>query len=138
MTKTLKLSGKMKTIQLAGHHLMLPDMIEKCNEHFVPQVQKLTGGRRAVEHFTIEFMEEMKQVNGLRFEMQIDIEGMLAYDLKQMLQRLDALCSWEPRTPVECGFTLNGYTFTVGDGDDTNAVYIRNGKVCVWVRAWKE
>jgi hypothetical protein len=143
MTKTLKLSSKMKTIDIGNEmkrHLdMLPGMIDKCHEHFVPQVIKLISGRRAIEHFQIEFMEAMTQVNGLRFEMQIDIEGMLAYDLRTMLARMDSLCSWEPTTPsMNAGFSLNGFTFTMGDGDDTGAVYIRNGKVCVWVRAWKE
>jgi hypothetical protein len=143
MTKTLKLSGKMKTIdiakQIADHVAMLPGMIDKCHDHFIPQVLSLIGARRDSHHFQIEFIEAMPQVSGLRFEMQIDIEGMMGYDLRTMLLRMDALCMWEPGSdPETCGFSLNGYTFTMGDGDDAGAVYVRNGKLCVWVRAWKE
>ena len=143
MTNTLKLSGKTKTIdickEIKRHIDMLPDMIEECTTHFVPQVLSLIGGRRIEDHFKIEFIEAMPAVSGLRFEMQIDIEGMMAYDLRSMLLRMDALCMWEPGENDEtCGFHLHGYRFQLGDGDDASAVYIRNGKLCVWVRAWRE
>ena len=142
MTKTLKLSGKTKTIdlakQVAEHVAMLPDMIEKCSKHFIPQVQTLLAWPEEHERFVIEFIEAMPMTQGLMFEMQIDIEGLNLYELKITLASLECLCSWEPSTPDMCGFTLNGYSFQMGDGDDMGAVYIRNGKLCVWVRAWKD
>jgi len=143
MTKTLKLSGKMKTIDLAKamrEHLdMLPGMIDKCHKHFIPMVAKMIGWPESPERFQIEFIEAMTQVSGLRFELQIDVEGITLAELQMITDGLAPLCSWEPGTEeYEPGFSLNGYTFTMGDGDDTGAVYMRNGKLCVWVRAWKE
>ena len=144
MTKTLKLTtNKMKTVdigkEMKRHLDMLPGMIDKCHKYFVPQVQDLTGMAHMTERFQIEFIEAMSEVCGLRFEMQIDLNGLDLYDLKTLLHKIEALCRWEPlHDPDMCGFTLNGYTFTMGDGDDYQAVYMRNGKLCVWVRAWKE
>ena len=143
MTKTLKLSGKMKVIDIGNEmkrHLdMLPGMIDKCHEHFVPQVAQLIGTPiYEPARFVIEFIEAMPQVSGLRFEMQINVDGLDIFELSELLNNLKALTSWEPETEGMCGFTLNGFAFTMGDGDDGQAVYMRNGKLCVWVRAWKE
>lgn len=149
MTKTLKLSGKMKTIdigkpnvaddigaQMAMALKQLEEMKAKCKSHFIPQVHKqIAMGGLPIE---IEFIEAMTAVSGLRFEMQIGIEGLDVFTLTSLCQRMTALAGWEPTHPDMCGFSMHGYTFTMGDGDDGGAVYIRNGKLCVWVRGWRE
>lgn len=142
MTKIL-LGGKMKTINIdksmKARLDMLPGMIEKCKEHFIPQVATLIAWPEATECFNIEFIEAMVQVSGLRFELQIDIDGLTHDELMMALGALECLTHWEPgEDGYQPGFSMNGYTFTIGDGDDAGAIYMRNGKLCVWVRCWEE
>jgi hypothetical protein len=117
---------------------LFPDMIEECTKRFVPQVQALTDmsvdEMKDSKRFKIEFIETM--FSGLMFEMQINIDDLDIWGLKVLLHNLTALTCWAPSTPDMQGINLHGYRFEMGDGDDTGAVYMRNGKLCVWVRGW--
>jgi hypothetical protein len=118
--------------------LLRVDQIKaKCEQHFIPQVCKLLEWEGKQHGITLEFIEAMPQVNGLRYEMQIPLDGLDVYDLRTVCNNLKCLTSWEPEDEEFSAFDMHGYAMSMGDGDDSNAVYMRNGKLCVWVRGWR-
>ena len=111
----------------------------KAEATFIPQVCKLLewdSSSKAAHGITIEFIEAMPQVSGLRYELQIPLDGLDVYDLRNVCNNLKCLTSWEPEDEEFSAFDMHGYAFSMGDGDDSGAVYMRNGKLCVWVRGW--
>jgi hypothetical protein len=135
MTKTLKLSGNTKVIDISKEMKryldMLPGMADKLREHYTPIVRRRCSAHRI--ETTVEFVEAMPAVGGLMFAFVVHMAPhMLASDLADLCMALDYFTGWEDE-----GFEYEGYNWRLGDGDDTQAVYLHNGKLCIWARGWK-
>jgi hypothetical protein len=125
--------------QFVRDTLLKVDQIKaKCEATFIPQVCKLLDWEGKAHGITIEFVEAMHQVSGLRYELAIPLDDLDVYDLRRVCDNLKCLTSWEPEEEEFSGFLMHGYSFSMGDGDDSGAVYMRNGKLCVWVRGWMQ
>lgn len=117
-------------------HKMSVDMVPALRAHYLPMINdRLTlFGVKPPSGTSFYFVERMDVVSGLRFEVALDF-GTLTFDqLTPVIHALDYFCVTDE---YENGLVLDGYRFLLGDGDDTQAVRLEDGKFKIWLRGWK-
>lgn len=111
---------------------LIGDVVSTLEKHYGPIVRHDLAPQRI--ETTVEFVEEMPIVSGVRFAMIIHTAPEIGLDdLRGMLDRLEKYTGWE-----DPGFFYAGFNWRLGDGDDLGAVYMSRGKLCVWLRGWKD
>lgn len=86
---------------------------------------------------TVEFVEEMTRVNGLLYHAVVAFDGPVTMqDMEKVASALDRFSVWQESRRYEAK-ALPGWRFMLGDGDDSGAAFYKDGKLCVWLRAWK-
>jgi hypothetical protein len=113
----------------------LPKMQIELFKQFVPQVQKQLGGLCDSVKIELKFVEHMAQVDGMRYNMAIEVvKPLCAMDMIALAQLLDKYCT----NDAEHYKAADGRYYIIGDGDDTGAVMFENGEFNIWVRGWTE
>lgn len=139
MTKTLKLSGKMKTVSIAKPAQTIEQVLhDRFQSHVTSMVGAYVRGRVDLETRVrfIEFMGDNNVVGDLftsMFYFIVTIPG--AVDVSTVLavaKGCDAFC-----TDDSAKERVGDYEYTLGDGDDGGAVQFENGQFRIWLRGRK-
>lgn len=114
---------------------MNDDLEMKLYALFVPGVKtklKESGIDTANLGFSVQFVEGMPEVSGVRYELTVIINGQwILSDFLDLAETLNEYCTNEERV------TLAGHEFLLGDGDDLQAVWFAGGLIHIWLRGWK-
>lgn len=113
------------------------ELIPELRKVFIPMVtERLPDDVVQNSQTNVEFICEMSPavVRGLMFHLIIDF-GKQAINMQELLminRQLDQFCVLEMDV-VE----IDGYQFRLGDGDDSDAVFLHDGKFKIWLRGWQ-
>jgi hypothetical protein len=129
----------MKTVSIAKGfpRQNVAGLLNALEKEFVPIVRnaledsQFTSWKEA--EYRVDFKEDMLQVNGVMCYLTIKLaDNTFIDDLKIVIARLEEFTTFE-REP----YRYLDYGWSLGDGDDGQAVFFEQGKLCIWLRGWK-
>lgn len=124
----IKLGNRMKVFPL-------PATTEALKEQFIPQVKARCEGLGLDLVYGVKFIEHRSEVDLMLYHLTITP---VSISQDPTLTEIAALCkALEPFTcSDEAPFAFGGRDWRLGDGDDTLATFMNDGRFCIWLRGW--
>lgn len=133
--------------------LQVNDILRTLESKFVPVVRaviqrpldEITRTRRHSIHYKVEddvavhlyvtYDHKLGLGQNEMFLLHVKLIGgpVSLLELQEIGTALSKFWTWDTDA-VE----INGYDFTLGDGDDSGAVQFKNGEFTIWLRGWKD